>query len=445
MSLESLKNKGVVLVSPSLSEKEKTIIVIGVARGGTSIIAGSLKHLGLFMGNACDPVFEDTRLSLAFEKQAKEKFESVIVDYNNKHDVWAWKRPSSLNDLPSIAKKLRNPHFVFVFRDLLSVANRNKISMKHGVVGSLEAAFNDYKKIVRFIKKTSHPALLISSEKAVKYKKEFIESLIEFAALHPTAEQIELVNAFITPEPTSYLKTSRIDRVTGWVDAKRLQIGLLFGWAYQTHNKSTVELSIFVNGELLKTVSASAFCKEFQGKIHPTGDCAFSLNLAAFGVSPTDLIEVKAKGDEVNVCGIEIDLSHLQTWLTAEQADKSTMPKGAVNLNVLQTGLLRGWALSHRSDIPARVGIYINAEKYAEVPASITHEHLKKSNIHPTGACGYEFNLKLFGIKPSDELEVKLEDSGVVLLQRKQMFPELSDWLTHLELKQKNEQAKNAS
>ena len=115
MSLESLKNKGVVLVSPSLSEKEKNIIVIGVARGGTSIIAGSLKHLGLFMGNACDPVFEDTRLSLAFEKQAKEKFESVIVDYNNKHDVWAWKRPSSLNDLPSIAKKLRNPHFVFVF------------------------------------------------------------------------------------------------------------------------------------------------------------------------------------------------------------------------------------------------------------------------------------------------------------------------------------------
>jgi|SaaInlStandDraft_4_1057021.scaffolds.fasta_scaffold02872_3 hypothetical protein len=445
MSLESLVNKGVITLNLNNIFQQKTIIVVGVARGGTSIVAGSLKHLGLFMGNASDPVFEDTRLSLAFEKQSKEKFEAVIADYNNKHDIWAWKRPSSLNELPHIAKKLRNPHFIFVFRDLLSVANRNKISMKHGLVGSLEAAFNDYKKIVNFIKKTSHPALLVSSEKTVKYKENFIGSLIAFADLKPTAEQIEQANAFISLEPISYLKVSRIDCVTGWVDAKKMQTGLLFGWAYQAHNKSTVELSVFVNGELLKTISASDYCQNFKGKIHPTGKCAFSLNLAELGVKPNDLIEVKPEGDEVNVCGIEIDLSHLQTWLTAEQADKSTTPKGAVNLNVLQTGLLRGWALSHRPDTPARVGVYINGEKYAEVPASIIREHLKKPNIHPTGACGYDFNLKLFGIKPSDELEVKLEGLGVVLFQRKQMFPELSDWLTHEELKQQNEQAKNAS
>lgn len=445
MELNSLTNKGVVLAQPSLSGAQKTIVVVGVARGGTSIVAGSLKHLGIFMGNANDPVFEDTRLSLAFEKQSKEKFESVIADYNNKHDVWAWKRPSSLNDLSRIAKKLRNPHFVFVFRDMLSVANRNKISMKHGVIGSLEAAFNDYKKIVSFIKKTSHPALLVSSEKAVKHKKEFIDSLIDFSGLQPTAEQVEQAGAFISPEPTSYLKISRIDRVTGWLDTKKLQTGLLFGWAYQTHNKAAVNLSVYVNDKLLKTIPASEFCKDFKEKIHPSGECAFTLNLTELGVTPDDLIEVKAEGDEVNVCGIEIELSHLQTWLTPEQAMKSIKPKGAVNLTLLQTGMLRGWALSRCYDISARVGIYINGEKYAEVPAAITREHLKSPNFHPSGHCGYDFDLKLFGVKPCDELEVKLEDLGIVLFQRKQMFPELPDWLTHLELKQKDDQAKHAS
>lgn len=445
MQLNSLTNKGVVHVNPSLSEKEKTIVVVGVARGGTSIVAGSLKYLGLFMGNACDPVFEDMRLSLAFEKQSKEKFEAVITDYNQKHELWAWKRPSSLNDLPRIAKKLRNPHFVFVFRDLLSVANRNKISMKQSVVSSLDAAFNDYRKIVTFIKKTSHPTLLVSSEKAVTHKKEFIDSLIDFAGLKPTSEQVEQAVAFISPEPSSYLKVSRIDRVIGWLDTKKLQTGLLFGWAYQLQDKAKVNLSIFVNGKLLKIVSASEHHQGFKGEIHPTGKCAFSLNLAEFGISPDDFIEVKAQGDEVNVCGIDIALSHLQTWLTPDQADKSTTPKGSTNLNALQMGMLTGWALSHCYDIPARVGIYINGEKYAEVPAAITREHLKKPNLHPTGACGYDFNLKLFSIKPSDELEVKLEDSGIVLYERKPMFPELADWLTHAELKQQNDQAKHAS
>jgi len=442
MTINSLTNKGVVLLNKSNSESLKTIVVVGVARGGTSIVAGTLAHLGLFMGNAADPVFEDTRLSLAFEKQSNEKFEQVIADYNQRYDSWAWKRPSSLNDLPRIAKKLRNPHFIFVFRDLLSVANRNTISMKLGVVGGLEAAFDDYKKIVRFIKKSQHPALLVSSEKAVQHKESFVDALIDFSSIQPTDLQIDKACTFITPNPSTYLKVSRINRVSGWVDNKQLQAGVLFGWAYQTHNKAEVELSVFVNDVLTSSVIANEFQSDFKGKIHPTGLCAFNVDLKKLGVKVTDKIEIKAKGDEVNVCGIEIESGHLSDWLTPELAEKAVEPKGVVNLNLLQTGLLRGWALSRDYDKPAKVGVYINGEKYAEVPAAITREHLKKANIHPTGACGVDFNLKLFGVKPADELEVKLEDSGIVLYQRQKMFPELADWLTHEQLKQKNAQLK---
>lgn len=428
MQLDSLINKGVVLVNPSQQDPAKTIVVVGVARGGTSIIAGSLSHLGVFMGNACDPVYEDTRLSLAFEKKTKEKYESVIADYNQQHDTWAWKRPSTLHELTRIAKKLRNPHFIFVFRDLLSVANRNKISMKLGVVGGLEAALDDYKKVLRFLKKSTYPALLVSSEKAVKHKQEFVNALIDFSALTPTQSQVDKAISFITPDPSEYLRVSRIDRANGWIDEQKLQTGHLFGWAYQAHNKKTIELSIYINNVLVKTLPASNFYADFKGKVHPTGECGFSVNLIELGAKPSDLIEVKAKDDDVTVCGIDVDLNGLKTWLIPGQVQKQVKPRGVVNLALLQKGLLRGWAVSHRHDLYARVGIYINGNKYAEIPASILRKTLITTDIHPTGECGYEFNLKQFNVKPDDELEVKLEDSEVVLYSRKKMFPNLSSW-----------------
>tara|TARA_R110001583_G_scaffold17482_2_gene70656 strand:+ start:22826 stop:24163 length:1338 start_codon:yes stop_codon:yes gene_type:complete len=443
MQLDSLTNKGVLLLKPSTSTTSKTIVVVGVARGGTSIVAGSLKHLGLFMGNAEDPVFEDTRLSLAFEKKSKEKLEHVIADYNQNNQLWAWKRPSTLHDLPRLAKKLRNPHFIFVFRDLLSVANRNKISMKQGVIGGLESALDDYKKIIRFIKKSNYPMLLVSSEKVLKYKQSFIDALIDFASLKPSEAQIEQALSFITPDPTSYLKVSRIDRVIGWIDNKQLQTGILFGWAYQTHNKVMVDLCIYVNGTLLTTISADEYYADFMGDIHPSGKCAFTLDLTKFDVKTTDVIEIKAKDDDINVCGIDIDLKHLDSWLTVEESLKIIEPKGAVNLNVLQTGMLRGWAVANNYERSARIGIYINDKKIAEIPASIQREHLKDNKAHPTGTCGFDFNLNLFGVKPSDELEVKIEDSVLILFPRKIIFPELSEWLTPIELKEKNEQAKH--
>ncbi|MEJ6122028.1 hypothetical protein MT390_09140 [Vibrio sp. 2-Bac 85] len=443
MSLDSLTNKGMVVLHPSNKELQKTIIVVGVARGGTSIVAGALKHLGVPMGNACAPVFEDTRLSFAFEKQSKEKFEQVITDYNEKQDVWAWKRPSSLNDLSRIAKKLRNPHFIFVFRDLLSVANRNTISMKQGVVGGLDAAFNDYKKILRFLNKSSHPALLVSSEKAVKHKQSFVVALIEFADLQPSEAQCQQSLNFITPNPSNYLRVSRIDNVIGWADKKQLQVGLLTGWAYRAHNKKQVNLTVYVNDKALKTISASEFNAAFKGKVHPTGHCGFSINLLDYDVKPSDHIQVKAEGDEVPVSGIELNLTHLQQWLLPGQL--FVEPKGAINLSLLQTGLLRGWAIARSYDAPAKVEVYVNGEKFLQLHASIKRDNLQKIKIHPTGTCGFDFDLKLYGIKPIDELEVKLQGSEIVLYRRKKMFPELSAWLTTQELKHKNELAQNAN
>jgi len=441
MQLNSLTNKGVVLVNPALSETEKTIIVVGVARGGTSIVAGSLKHLGLFMGNAGDPVYEDTRLSLAFEKQSKEKFETVIADYNRLHDIWAWKRPSSLNDLSRIARKLRNPHFIFVFRDMLSIANRNTISMHSDIKQGLKLAFDDYKKIIKFIGKTNHPALLISSEKVVKNKAEFIDALSEFCQITSTDDQIEAAKSFLTPNPKAYLEATRLTKAKGELDLNLLKCGIVKGWSCYAINHGVTEVEVVVNGEVAQTLSAETYNEHYKkpGK-HPTGECGFELDLKPLGIKPQDKIEVRVKGDVVNLHAEPITLEELDNWLERSEVEKWVNPKGAINVNLLQTGLLRGWARTQQADKPAKIGIYINGDKLAEVPATIYREHLNKPEVHPTGNCGFEFNCKMHGVLPSDEIEVTVENANYKLHPKPILHTHLEQWLTHQELQQLNQQ-----
>lgn len=48
----ALINKGVVVVGNPKSDKTSPIIVIGTARGGTSMVAGVLARLGVYMGGS---------------------------------------------------------------------------------------------------------------------------------------------------------------------------------------------------------------------------------------------------------------------------------------------------------------------------------------------------------------------------------------------------------
>ena len=69
MSIDQLKNKGIYMLNQESGQAgSRQIIVLGSARGGTSIISGALHHLGVFTGKqSCAPVYEDVYLSNALE------------------------------------------------------------------------------------------------------------------------------------------------------------------------------------------------------------------------------------------------------------------------------------------------------------------------------------------------------------------------------------------
>jgi hypothetical protein len=438
MSINSLTNQGFLFsenFDVQKKESVKTFVVVGVARGGTSIVAGALHHLGVFMGNAQAPVYEDLRLSLAYEKQSKEKFESVVADYNAKHDVWVWKRPSTLNDLPKIAKKLRNPHFIFVFRDVLSVANRNVISMKHGIRGGLSTALKDYTKIIKFIEKSDCPAFFVSSEKAVKHKEHFLGALCQFCQLQATSEQKDKALAFISPDPVDYLAQTRINHTQSWVDTWLLQTGLLQGWAQFTSQPDKVaEVQVLVNGELLTSLLAQGGIEFSRNQhVNKASRCGFKLDLIHLGVKPSDQVVLKIADDVVPMTEAPLCYPHLSEWLSGDELKSLNQPKGNLNTSFLQTGIVRGWAIGRDISKPSKVAIKVNGDAFATIPAAMFRPHIKKAKTHPTGCCGFELNLKQLGVKPSDSIEVFMLGEDFSFQRAPISYPELTDWLTQKE------------
>src|SRR5690606_35983563 len=103
--VEELINKGVTEVGHNTGGmcadgKPRPVVVVGTARGGTSMIAGALHHLGVFTGDKSHPpVYEDVRLAAAFEAGDLAEARKIAAEYSQRGSRRAWKRPSSINYL----------------------------------------------------------------------------------------------------------------------------------------------------------------------------------------------------------------------------------------------------------------------------------------------------------------------------------------------------------
>jgi len=180
-----LRNTGVVtLRPPSSEERERTLIVLGVGRSGTSMVAGSLHHVGVFMGDSIGKVnFEDQPLSAALEKRDFGLAREIIAVRNSRFDVWGWKRPSALQFLAFVEQEFRNPHFICVFRDIVAIAEQRRVSMGFELLKTMHNTVRAYSKLVKFVQDTDRPTLMISYEKALSNKDAVVSALAAFAGL----------------------------------------------------------------------------------------------------------------------------------------------------------------------------------------------------------------------------------------------------------------------
>ncbi len=299
MSLDQLKNKGFAFLNiETMAASSRTIVVVGAARGGTSLVAGALKHLGVFTGKeSCSPVFEDVALSSAFEANNMLGARAIVEDYEANHSLWAWKRPGSIHYFDRVKSVIKNPFYIFVFKDIFSIANRNSISMKTDITIGLRQALQDYIKIIDIIENSKQPCMLVSSEKALQNKTSFVDALIDMNKdIKDLSANRQKALDFISPDPQAYLDATRITKAKGSVVvASDSEVS---GWALLQFQQQVVNVEIYVDGKLYASKEATEYRDHLeQNKQVKSAYHGFSFDISEIK-RPCDVM-VKAKGDVI--------------------------------------------------------------------------------------------------------------------------------------------------
>jgi hypothetical protein len=292
-----LTNKGIVSIGEAKVSGISKVVVVGTARGGTSLVAGVLSKLGVFMGDEVGhPVYEDMKLSRLFEGEDFDAAKKLNDEYTDKNLVWGWKRPSSINYLDTVDEILDKPSYIIIYKDLVSIAQRNAISMLDDVLAGMERANEQYFRSINFIKNNKSHALLVSFDKSVSNPEYFVDSVIAFCQLNPTADKRSDAIEFITPNPTDYLDQSRITKSQGRLGGYHQ--GVIFGWARFPHPnmKESAEVELFLNDKPLTVVTANLYRKDLDQQFGE--DCYFSFNTPiSETIKKGDTLRAKVVGD----------------------------------------------------------------------------------------------------------------------------------------------------
>lgn len=294
--IKQLDNKGISFIGDktAVTRPEKTLVVVGIARGGTSLISGSLHHLGVFVGQAATaPVFEDLYLSQPMEQNDDVKLQQIIASYNQQHAVWGFKRPNIINHLEKMHQYFKNPIYFFVFKDIFSIANRNTISMKTGLLSGVKAAYNDYGKVLAFIENNTVNGYLLSYDKILRRQQYFINLLADIIGSGQVTEvQKQSALEFINPNSHSYLNASRITRGKGSIDQVTPQ--RVAGWARYINDERVAEVELYVNDKKIMNMQANHFREDLLNKnVHSTGKCAYIFDLHEGFLQHGDKVNVK--------------------------------------------------------------------------------------------------------------------------------------------------------
>jgi hypothetical protein len=208
----SARARHIVLGTPN-HDAPKTVVILGLPRGGTSMVAGVVRELGIDLGprlgvNHEDPHFLPTDLDVIRRR---------IRERNAQDQTWGWKMPHSTDYIDRIETDLRNPHVIFVFRNILGVALSQERHSAAELDIALDFSLQKMGTMLSKIGKLSCPKLLIDYDSAVRAKEDFVSTLSSFLGLEPDSAEVTRALAFIDPAQgyrqiaANYYLVSRVD------------------------------------------------------------------------------------------------------------------------------------------------------------------------------------------------------------------------------------------
>jgi hypothetical protein len=303
-------NSGVVILHADADRKVKTVIVLGVPRGGTSMVAGILSKLGVFMGEAENlaPFYENVELGQILKVGDKTKITEIIDHNNSTYIIWGTKiLPQRFIRWWLYRSLFSQVAYVVVFRDILATAKRRSISMNGGLLKEMfKAAFINLG-LLTLISFTKKPVLLLSYEKALLFPEEIVADLSTFLNINDESKQEEAIE-FIKPSPVDYrIRSTTSAKLNtklpyfGYID--KVMKDQIIGWVLSLENNNAMTVELLINGILEKTSCANLIredVKNANGDFHQ--HCGFEFSFAEPDyLKPGDCIEVRLAEERIHL------------------------------------------------------------------------------------------------------------------------------------------------
>jgi len=176
------------------SMTEATYIVIGVPRSGTSMVAGILRILGIYMGENIKPgKHEDTDILW----QQPPKIIKTIKHRNATQKVWGFKDPNCARYIGLIEPYLINPRYIYIKRSLPKTVEsdlrRGQKSRRHATRRNTA-----YKSVYDTIEQ-KRTCLSLEYDIVVACPTETVDLISQFCGNTATKEQRSRAVEFIQP------------------------------------------------------------------------------------------------------------------------------------------------------------------------------------------------------------------------------------------------------
>ena len=205
------ESNGVHVLRPAIKSPCRTVAIVGLVRGGTTMVAKAVAGLGVPLGGENIPTVEDPEFVHAlnggrgYQLNAAVDMSAVlglIARRNTINEVWGFKVPGNI--FPDVYDQLRNPHIIAVFRDPVAIAKREAVSTRTELKPHFRHAAILQARIADYLASTELPCLLVSYEKALAAPRVFVDAVAEFLNVPPTDEAY----AAIQRSPEAYRRAT---------------------------------------------------------------------------------------------------------------------------------------------------------------------------------------------------------------------------------------------
>ncbi|HEX5325914.1 MAG TPA: hypothetical protein VFW75_04530 [Acetobacteraceae bacterium] len=306
MNRGDLVNKGLIWKGQPGSDQplpaNRTIIVSGLGRSGTSMVATLLAELGIISADdAYEETLDDREFLHLLKFRQVDEFRTAIAQRNQRSSVWGFKLPSIHGYLePPDLLAFRNPRLVITVRDVVAVAERHAIAEHADPLLSFFEAADGLADLIRFLRAVICPTLLVSYEKAVSLHDEFITALCQFCGCPIDDALRDRLAAIIHPNKLEYARTAR-RRYDGNIDG--MFNGNLVGWCREIGEAAPVRLDLLVDGEIRSSFLAGQSRDDLKRAGIGDGSHGFTASTEGLGIIPASILSVRVSGRTFEIPG----------------------------------------------------------------------------------------------------------------------------------------------